>query len=133
MGTIYKRGNTYWLKYYRNGKPYFESAKSTKEGDAKKLLKKREGEISEGKLPGIYFDRVKFDELAEDLLTDYRINSKKSLDRLELSISHLTGAFEGVKVTNVNTPRIKRYVQDRRDEGAANGSINRELAALKRI
>ena len=133
MGSIYKRGNIYWLKYYRNGKPYYESSKSTKEADAKRLLKNREGEISQGKLPGIHFDKVRFDELAEDLLTDYRINSKKSLDRLELSISHLTEAFEGMKITNINTPRIKRYIQDRRDEGAANASINRELAALKRM
>ncbi len=64
MGSIYKRGNTYWIQYYRNGKPYRETTKSKKEADAKRLLKKREGEISEGKLPGIYFDRVKFDELA---------------------------------------------------------------------
>jgi len=83
MGSIYKRGQTYWLKYYRNGKPYYESSGSQKETDARKLLKKREGEISEGKLPGVYFDRVRFDELAEDLITDYRINSKKSLDRVE--------------------------------------------------
>ena len=55
MGSIYKRGKTYWIKYYRNGKPYRESTKSKKEADAKRLLKKREGEISQGKLPGIYF------------------------------------------------------------------------------
>ena len=61
MGTIYKRGNTYWLKYYRNGKPYYESSGSQKETEAKKLLKKREEEISEGKLPGVYFNRVRFD------------------------------------------------------------------------
>jgi hypothetical protein len=70
MGSIYKRGNTYWIQYYRHGKPLRESTKSKKEADAKRLLKKREGEISEGKLPGIYFDRVKFDELAEDFLRD---------------------------------------------------------------
>ena len=81
MGSIYKRGRVYWVQYYRNGKPYRESAKSKKESDAKRLLKKREGEISEGKLPGIYFDRIKFDELSEDFLRDYRINQKKSLDR----------------------------------------------------
>lgn len=51
----------YWIKYYHNGKPYRETTKSHKEADAKRLLKKREGEISEGKLPGIYFDRVKLD------------------------------------------------------------------------
>jgi hypothetical protein len=64
MGMICKQGKTYWIKYYRNGKPYFESSKSQKESDAKRLLKKREGEISLGKLPGVYFDRVRFDELA---------------------------------------------------------------------
>ena len=133
MGTIYKRGNTYWLKYYRNGKPYYESTKSNKETDARQLLKKREGEISDGKLPGIYFDRVRFDELAEDFLTDYKINNKKSLDRAELSISHLNRTFEGMKITNINTPRIKKYIQGRIDEGAANATINRELSALKRM
>lgn len=25
MGHIFKRGNVYWVKYYRNGKPYRES------------------------------------------------------------------------------------------------------------
>ena len=44
MGTIYKRGNTLWIKYYRNGKPYQESTHSDKEGEAKKLLKNREGQ-----------------------------------------------------------------------------------------
>jgi hypothetical protein len=48
----------------------YESSRSTKEADAKKLLKKREGEISHGSLPGVYFDRVRSDELAEDFLTD---------------------------------------------------------------
>ena len=64
MGHLFKRGNVYWIKYYRNGKPYRESTKSKKEADAKRLLKRREGEISEGKLPGVYFDRVRFDELS---------------------------------------------------------------------
>jgi len=133
MGTIYKRGNTYWLKYYRNGKPYFESAKSTKEADAKKLLKKREGEISEGKLPGIYFDRVRFDELAEDLLRDYRINQKKSLVRAERSTNHLKEYFEGFKVSQITTPHIQDYIETRQNEDAANATINRELSALKRM
>jgi len=55
------RYQVYWIKYCRNGKPYRETTKSHKEADAKRLLKKHEGEISEGKLPGIYFDRVTLD------------------------------------------------------------------------
>lgn len=133
MGMIYKRGKAYWIKYYRNGKPYRESTRSTKEADAKRLLKKREGEISEGKLPGLYFDRIRFDELSEDFLTDYRINQKKSLVRAERSVNHLKKVFEGERVTNITTPRIRAYIDQRLNQGAANASINRELAALKRM
>ena len=133
MGTIYKRGKTYWIKYYRNGKPFYESSESYKETEAKRLLKLREGEISKGKLPGIYFDRIRFDELAEDFLTDYKINKRKSIARAERSVNHLKKHFEGCKVPQITTPKIQAYIKHRLDEGAANGSINRELAALKRL
>ena len=144
MGHIYKpkykdkEGNSkesqvYWIKYYRNGKPYRESTKSDKESDAKRLLKKREGEISEGKLPGIYFDRVRFDELAGDFLTDYRVNQKKSLVKAQRSVRRLKEYFEGYRVIQITTPRIQGYIEHCLDEGAANATINRELAALKRM
>jgi len=133
MGSIYKRGKVFWIQYYRNGKPYRESTKSRKETDAKRLLKKREGEISEGKLPGIYFDRVKFDELAEGFLRDYRINQRKSLVRAERSIGHLKRYFEGYRVPEITSPKIEAYIESRLDEGAANATINRELSALKRM
>jgi len=38
-----------------------------------------------------------------------------------------------MKVTSIDTPRIQGYIQDRIDEGATNVTINRELAALKRM
>ena len=133
MGSIYKRGKVYWIKYYRNGKPYRESTTSVKEADAKRLLKKREGEISEGKLPGIYFDKVRFDELAEDFLRDYRINQKKSLKRAEQSVEHLKKFFEGYRIPDITTPNIGAYIESRIEKEAANATINRELSALKRM
>ena len=133
MGSIYKRGNVWWIKYYRNGKNYRESSKSPKKMVAKKLLDRREGEISQGKLPGVYFEKVTFDQLAEDFLREYRINQKKSLIRAERSVNHLKAFFEGDKVPSITTPRIQAYIEARIEEGAANASINRELAALKRM
>ena len=145
MGSIYRRkwkdkdgnikeGKILWIKYYdRSGKPIRESTGSTKDADAKRLLKRREGEISSGKLPGIYFDRVKFDELAEDFLTDYRINNRKSLRRAEASVCHLYECFGGMRVPEITTPKINAYIQTRISEGAENATINRELAALKRM
>jgi len=133
MGTIYLRGKTYWIQYCRNGRPYRESAKTEKKMVAKRLLDQREGEIAEGKVPGIYFDRVKFDELAEDFLRDYRVNGRKSLDRAELSTRHLKTVFSGMRVVEITTAQIQAYIETRLSEGAENATINRELAALKRM
>jgi len=41
-------GNVWWIKYYRNGKPVRESSESTKETEAKKLLRLREGDVAKG-------------------------------------------------------------------------------------
>jgi integrase len=129
---IYKRGKVYWIKYYRNGKPYYESSRSKKETGAKRLLKRREGEISQGKVPGVYFDKVRFDELAEAFLRDRRINGKDVSDA-EKRLKHLRPVFEGVRVPNITTPKTNAYIEKRLSEGAANATINRELSALKRM
>ena len=94
MGSIYLRGKTYWIQYYNNGKKYNESSKSRKKMVAVQLLKKREGEVSVGKLPGIHFDKVTFLELADEFLDDYIVNQKKSLERSQISIKHLKAKFE---------------------------------------
>ncbi len=133
MGSIYKRGNIYWIKYYRNGKPYRESSHSDKITKAERLLKLREGEIAEGKLPGVYFDKVRFDELAEDFLTDYRINGKDTLSKAERSVRYLKEFFGGRKAIDISTADVKAYIEKRLEEGMSNASINRELAALKRM
>ena len=123
----------YWIKYYRNGKPFSESSRSDKKVVAERLLKKREGEIGQGKLPGIYYDRVKFDELAEDFLTDYRINKKRTLKRAERCVRYLLKEFGGMKAVEVNTSRIKKYIDKRLEDGVSNATINRELSAIKRM
>lgn len=133
MGMIYKRGKVYWIKYYRSGKPFRESTKSYKAADAKRLLKKREGEIANGKKPGVYFDKVTFDELSEGFLLDYRLNNRKSLVRAERSVNHLKTEFEGFKATEITTLKIQKYIEYRLEQEAANASINRELSALKRM
>ena len=81
MGCIYRRGKVYWTRYYRNGKPISESTHSDKKEVARRLVKLREGEISKGEIPGIFFDKVLFDELVEDYLKDYHINRRKSAQR----------------------------------------------------
>ena len=44
---------------------------------ANELHKKRLREATEGQLPGIHFEKVIFDELAEILEADYRLKGQK--------------------------------------------------------
>ncbi|MFV1951703.1 MAG: tyrosine-type recombinase/integrase [Nitrospinota bacterium] len=133
MGSIYKRGNIFWVKYYRAGKPYRESSKSTKEGDAKRLLKLREGHIAEGKFSGLRVEKIRFEELTQDFINDYKVNGKKSLDRAERSVRRLRTFFEGMRAIDITTDKAKTYILIRQEEGAENSTINRELSALKRM
>jgi integrase len=161
MGSLYQRGNTWWIKYYRQGKCFRETSGSTKKMVAKTLLARREGDIAKGKVPAINFEKVTFDELVQDFIMDYEINEKKSIVRAKASIKHLETVFAGVRVPAITTQKIQgEYIQGRKmwscqdcDEqfhigadaccpscgskkllkGAANATINRELAALRRI
>ncbi len=126
-------GDVWWIKYYRHGKPYRESSGSTKITDTRDLLKKRDGEVIEGKLPGIHFEKVTFNELAEGYLTDYRINKKDTIEKAERCVEYLKTSFDGVRAMDVTIDKIKSYIEKRMDEGLSNATFNRELAALKRM
>jgi integrase len=132
MGRVFKRGTVYWIAYYHRGKEYRESSESENESAAKKLLKKRIGEVAQGRLLGANQDRLTFDDLAQALLADYQINGRRSLRSARLSISHLRKFF-GDRAVDITTDRIKAYAADRQKSKAANARINRELAALKRM
>ena len=132
-GSVFRRGDTWWLKYYRHGRPYRESSYSQDRARAERLLKRRLAEIETGQFRGLPAERVRFDELAADLQTDYRINQRKSADRCSLSIKHLGRFFGGWRAAEITTDKIRTYIARRLDDGAANGTINRELATLKRM
>lgn len=88
--------------------------------------------MSRGHLIGPSEDRLTFEDLANMVLTDYEINGKRSIDSLRLSIRHLREFFGLGRAIDITPDRVGAYVRERQREGAANGSINRELAALKR-
>lgn len=133
MGRIFKRGSVYWVAYSYRNKEYRESSQSESESQARKLLKKRIGEASTGQFLGPNEERLTFEDMADALLTDYEINKLRSIRSLKLSIKHLKARFGLERAIDITTEKIKKYIADRQREEAANGSINRELAALKRM
>jgi integrase len=133
MGSIYKRGSVLWIKYYRNGVPMRESSESDKETVARNLLRQREGDIVRGIAVTPRTNRVTFDELAKDVVNDYRVNAKRSVKDVERHFEmHLAPYFRGWRAVNITTADVRNYVAARQAEGASNGTANRELSALKR-
>lgn len=73
-------------------------------------------------------------ELAEDFLRDYRINGRKSIDDVDARWRlHLGPYFASLRATQVTSELIAKYVDMRQSEDAQNATINREMAALKRM
>lgn len=183
MGRVFQRGSVWWVAYSYRGKEFRESSNSERVSEARKLLKKRLGEIGRGRLMGPIEEKVTFEELAEYITCDYEINGKRSLAGVNLSISHLREFFGLDRAVDITTDRVKVYISQRQKEisddhckravrkntrartlrekakalqgtalgyrmlaeagwleeqaksleAISNGSINRELAALKRM
>ncbi len=84
-----------------------------------------------------------------DFLTDYRVNGKKSLKDAGRNVKTLAEFFGaevkeipeenrlefsgGMKASLVTTAMVKEFIERRMKDGLSNASINRELAAIKRI
>jgi integrase len=135
-GSIYQRPDSpvYWMKYSRNGKTFRESTKCADPDKAEKKLKKRLAEIITGTFVGPQTERVRVSELAEDFLREYRINERKTVDDAERRWeTHLKPFLGYMRAVDVTSSVLARYVDERQQEGAKNATINRELAALKRM
>ena len=135
-GSIFlqEASSIWWIQYYRNGKRYRESTGTADKRKAQRVLVRRLAEISTGAFNGPAVDRIRIAELADDFLRDYRINKKASIDDAEARWRlHLEPFFGQVRATAVTSELLDQYVDHRQQEGANNATINRELAALKRM
>ena len=133
MGSIYKRGSIWWVKYHRRGRPFYESSGSAVHEDAKNLLKLREGDIARGVPVTPQVNRCTIDELLADVVTDYKVNEQRSLPDLQRRIYlHLEPYFGGRRAADITTADVRRYIAQRQAAEASNAQINRELSALGR-
>lgn len=132
-GSIYQRNEIWWIKYYHQGKPTYESSHSTRAEDAERLLRKRLGEMATGQFRGLAPERTTLDELFDLVVADYREQGKRSIDdvicRLKL---HLRPRLGKLRAADFGSSEVRRYVATRRKEQAESATINRELSVLKR-
>jgi integrase len=132
MGQLRKRGGVWWIRYYRNGQRFEESARTEKYETARDLLKTREGDVAKGVPVSAKIGRLRVEEAAADVVTDYRINAKRSIAHVERHVAKLTTWFGGRRMSDLSGADVRRYIEQRQKDGAANATINRELAVLRR-
>jgi integrase len=143
-GSIYrpkyrdKDGNliesmVYWVKYYKDGKPYRESTKKSEYEDARSFLLNRVKEVDEGKTPNIGLNKVKYDDLEKLIRGDYQDRGLKSTVTLNIRLESLKEYFGGVLVVKINSAKVRGYKDSRLADGVSNSTINRELSALRRM
>lgn len=129
---LYQRPDSkyYWMKWYYQGLLKRQSTKTSNRESAKLIAKKKELDFIKG--IGIETHRLTFRDLIQEVIDDYNLNNKRSMKRLNGSIKHLRGFFSGKKIQDISEVDISNYKKQRNKEGAANATINRELAALRR-
>src|SRR5579871_279224 len=132
QGTVYlpKNSRNYWYKFSSNGRVVQKSAETESRREALNKLKAEILRHANG--DAVADDRVTVDNLYETLLSDYRINGKAIEWAERVWNIHLKQFFGGLQAKSVGTDMLSRYIETRRSEKAANGTINRELSLLQR-
>src|SRR6266702_2811739 len=92
LGSVYQRGGVWWVRYHYRGKQYRETSGGNKAA-ATALLKKRLGEMGQGRLVGPDVEQTDFTDLKAILLDDYDLNGRKSRPRAELALRRLEEFF----------------------------------------
>ena len=123
MGMTYKRGKTWWIQYYQRGRLFRESSRSSQKSIASALLKKKEGEVVDGRLPAINSQKTTFEDLTALYIRDYQINSRKSLETAQAHVKNLQKTLKGLRAIDITTQRINDHIALRQKEGRANSTI----------
>jgi hypothetical protein len=130
---------TWWIQFYQRGADgradkIRENSHSTKKGDAKTLLRQRLEDVRvHGRPIGREAERVTFADLEALLLTDYAIRERKSVKRTRISVQHLKGEFGRCRAVDITADRVAHYIKARQEAQAKPATIQKELAALKRM
>jgi hypothetical protein len=130
-GSLRKRRNVWWARYYHNGTLIEVSTKETDEAKARKVLRDRLRTAGTPAFVPPATGRLPFNVLCDLLRKDYR--RKRNRSRIEFRLAHLAATFGDQAALSITTQAVEDYAEQRELAGAARATVNRELAALRRM
>src|SRR5262245_8848047 len=99
--TEARESSVWWCKYYSNGRPIRESTSTEKETEARRFLKQREGAVATGAPILPRADRIRYEEIAEDLRAHYRATGRRDMVEAETRLAHLDLFFTQRRVAAI--------------------------------
>jgi integrase len=130
-GTTFPRGSVWWIQYFVRGRRVRESTGFTKKADAENLLKQRIGEVAAGLRPGP--DKATIADLCSLVLEDHRLRNLRSLQHVEWRYeAHIKPLLGSLLSARFGSSQVRQYIERRRQAGALNSTVNRELAIVRR-
>jgi integrase len=129
-GRLFLRGSTWWIAIYVDGRQVRESTKTTDRKEAEKYWRKRRKEKedheedSSKKFTRPHDRKRTIAELMDGLKTKFQLKGKASRQNLS-NIQRVRADFGQIRAASLTADQIDRYMQDRREDGYANASINR--------
>ena len=112
-GCIYPRGNMLWIAYSFRGKMFRESAHTTDEKVARKVLRQRLKQVERPGFVGSKEDRWTLADMKTRIKADYERRQNRSLKTVEYCFKHLEAAFQIRRVIDITTPVIQEYTANR--------------------
>jgi integrase len=130
-GTVYPRGNVWWLQYFLSGRHINESSGSTDEAEARRQLKVKVGGAAAGNavLPG----RATISDLCALVMDNHRLRELHETRNVQYQINaHVQPILGTLRASRFGPAQARQYILQRQAEGASNATINRELAVVRR-
>lgn len=131
---VRQRGKRSYSINYRDaaGQRVFETIQADSIEDAVKEREARVGDVARGLQVSSKPNTVLFEELAADVIVDYKHNNYSSWEDVEARFRlHILPVFGRTKAALITTAMLKSYRLARTEEGAKPATINRELESMR--
>ena len=129
-GTIFLRGDIWWVAVCVDNKRISRSTKSTKKSDAIKLREQLIAKKHRGEITGGTPDRVLIGELLDDVLKSDIEESTRYIWKLVVE-KNLRPFFGKTRAARLSTDLMDRYREARKGAGSSDATVNRELSIMR--
>lgn len=154
VGSFNALQRHWYAEFYQDGRQIRFSTKTEVKREAIQILRKKMGDRDNGLATETDMRRLRYADLRAALIDNYIARGNKSLkmkgdgsetilgltaldtffaSRAKWLTASSTVTDKGASAAQMTSDAARRFVHQRRDEGAGNATINRSLAALRRM